>query len=814
MADFNEFDQGGGFKSLDSNDVRRLSSPIRGRIISMINRLSEDDASFLFDKLRETPGGTTLIQQSDLESIDRKYGLSGEFSFSNMFKLGPQGSSPETVQSTESLKAHLGARRRSSFAKATIASYTDRLSDGTSQGDIVYMTNTSPCPKFNKSNSPYEKVKKIWEGGLKKDMELMGATEGSLDLGLSARLNFLPEGTRQRVAEMFKAAYEAGIENGGEFERESYKNGRQVPIDLGSLNGSYSRNPAVATAPNEAERRRAINDSFKPFEMPNAFFNLLQDTDDLSKKIDPEYASLTVEYYLDGATETIQQMIDEYQTFKNLSSEEQKRQLENGGIFSKDVKKGITIFYASGLGVLELYKLGKISELGKGFTEGLGSHSTHFISQVQGVIEIVAGLYKVMYYIDHGKYKDAATQAGLSVISAIAEFAPTKTLELAGSLIGGRVNATLTSFLARFGGLGVYGGYVGLGITAVQLTQEFIIKPIAKSKFIEQYPNVLDELLDLERQQIEKECCTNIHPELYRNSKGQISVLMSPDGFIPFGREYKRTVRGESESLNSIPEPVAGARQPGPCESNGQIPLITTKRYIKVLSSQDSQFLGRLPSNMAGPPEEPVYIVDPRESEDPCKKKEIIVRPETGGGTTTPSEQEGGDFGDTGTEYVKDRTAGHTAFWSPNQEKNLQDATVQYNRAYTSDVYKFKIDSAKCKTGEIQNPQGQSSNYFPEDRDGFQPLAGLSGMTAGYYRIGTTIIARQIFETSNDQATIDSSAAGRDTSRTFWNGQWEVTTREYGFNVGGGGAGTGTKLRGITSFFYDPLNPPKPIRQV
>jgi hypothetical protein len=822
MADFNELDQGSAPR-IDKNDRRRQSDSDRGRIISMVNQLSDKDVEDLIELLRPTTSGVlgqtgdVPLSKSDLESIDRRYGFSGEYSFSNIFSIGLQSSSKESQDSINALKLHLGARRRSSFAKATISSYTDRLSDGLASSDIVYMTNSTPCDKFNRSNSPYERVKKLWESGeFKQEIDKWNtlATEGVLDLGISTKLDFLPKGTRQRVASMFKYAYEAGVTNQGEFSREIYNNGKQIPIDKGSLNGSYSRNPSVSLAINEAEKIKAINDSFNVFEMPTSYFNLLQDTDDLSKKLDPEYASLILEYYLTNAEEAIKQIGEEYQRFKNLSTDEQTRQLENGGIFSKEAKKYITIIYSSALGVLEAYKLTEIGALGKGFTEGLGSHTPHNVAMIQGVIEILAGLYKTIYYIDHKDYTYARKQAGYTIISALAEFAPTKTLEVVASILG-RTGLTgaerlLTQFLAGYGGLGVYGGYVGLGITAIQLSQEFIIKPINKSKLIELFPNVLDELLDLERRQIEKDCCTKIHPGLYRNSKGQVSILMTPEGFIPFEREYRRTVRGEGESLNKIDDVTAGPRQPGPCETNGQIPVTNSTRYLKILSSQDREFLGLPPRGFAGPPSSPVYIVDPRKSKDPCKDA-IIVRPESGTGTTPPS-GEGNDFGDVGTEYIKDRTTGYTPFWSPDQERNLQDATTQYNTAYSTDVFKFKIDAAKCKTGEISSvtPTGGGA----PDRDGFSPLAGESGMPGGFHRVGVTrIIEISVIEDTSSSATTDSSAMNGDGGRR-WTAMWEGYTRENGFSVGSGGAGTGTKLRGITSFFYDPLNPPKPIEPV
>ena len=810
----NIFDGGGSFSNNGDSSIR-VDSKNRDRVVSIINKLSKDDLESLYNDMRgverlafeRNTSQTNIINErytSRLQELDRKYNLSGENSLSKIFNFNESSqdfSGNKTKENFESLQFHIGASLRSKRVETISYNYFEKLNSGLASGDIIYVTNSRPCPKFDISKSPYERVKKIWEN-LKDNVGVFQTSDTNQTLAFQVKsdLSFLPEDTQNLVRDFLISGYNLELKNAGEFERTIYENGLQVPIDTGTSQGSYSKQPSVTLALNEKERLEAANELFQPYSLPPEIYQLFEKSLDGSKNITPEYATTILDYFFQNNKSTIEEFTKEYEKFKQLKPEEQKKQIQSGGFFENfSFKKGFVIGIMSILSVMEIAKLKDVLKSG----QGLEGHTAHTIAKYQGYLEIFANFIKTIYYYSNGKPLEGTKQFGIGIISALAEFGfPTAGIQLVSKAFP--TFAEALSFL--FGrGLGTAGGYVGLAISTLQFTHEFIVKPAQIRSIISQYQPMIDRLLDLERQMIEKECCVKIHPVLYRKTKGQLLVNMSPDSFIPFEAEYRRTVRGEGESLNSVEDVVAGPRQSSPCESNGQIPIGTTKRYIKVLSAQEQQFLGKLPSNVAGPPTEPIYIVDPRPNEDPCQKKEIVVRPSSGD-TNTTIEQEGGDIGDTSQSGL-DKTSGKTPNWSELEEKNLANAIVQYNSDYVSDVYKFKIDTSKCKTGEI--PTTSPGGGGAPDRDGFYAV-GESGMTAGFHRIGSAIIARQIFETRTLDNPLDTSTR----RSSFWNGEWEVTTREYGFNVGGGGAGTGTKLRGITSFFYDPLNPPKPIEMV
>jgi hypothetical protein len=813
----NIFDVGGSFsKNVDSSI--KVDSPDRDRVISIVNKLSKDDLESLYNDMKgvesrafeKNTSQTNIINERytiKLKELDTKYNLSGTNSLSEIFNFSEASrdfSGNTTKEYFELLQFHIGASLRSKKVETLAYNYFEKLNNGLSNGDIVYVTNSRPCPKFDMSKSPYERVKKIWEN-LKSNVGVFQGSDGDQSLGfrVKADLSFLPQDAQKMVRDFLVSAYNLELENTGEFERSIYENGFQMPIDVGSNQGSYTKQPSVTLAINEKEKLEAINDLFEPYSMPPEIYESFEKTSDGMKNITPEYAVAILDYFFQNNQSTIQEFTKEYERFKKLSPEKQKEQLNSGSFFENfTFKKSFVIGIMSILSVMEIAKLKEVIKSGS----GLAGHTAHTFAKYQGYLEIFANFIKTMYYYTNGKPLEGTKQLGIGIISALAEFGfPTAGLRLVSAF---PTFAESLSFL--FGrGLGAAGGYVGLAISALQFTHEFVVKPAKIRSIISQYQPMIDRLLDLERQMIEKECCVKIHPVLYRKTKGQLSVNMSPDGFIPFEGEYNRTVRGDGESLNSVEDVVAGPKQSNPCESNGQIPVSTSKRYIKVLSAQEQQFLGKLPSNIAGPPTEPIYIVDPRPNEDPCKKKEIIVRPSDGDRNSTIG-QEGGDIGET-SQYGLDKTSEKTPNWSELEERNLTNAIIQYNTNYISDVYAFKINAAKCKTGEI--PSVTPTGGGAPDRDGFSPLAGESGMPGGFHRVGISRIVDISIEEDFSSAATDSSAMGGSGGKN-WVAIWESYTRENGFSTGAGGVGTGNKLRGITTFFYDPLNPPKPIEMV
>ena len=806
MAD-NIFDSGRSFDmrfpdklSPRIRDQARIDSPARDNVITSVSKISDADLEDLYKLISlAKESQDPRIISNRLQELDLKYNLSGNQSLLNIFPIDPQLPTAGNVANQETitlLEFHTGARRRARTAERTLGDYFTKLNEGLESGDIVYMTHSRPCDKFDISKSPYERFKKIWEES-KGNLGLLIDGGGNL----KADISFLPADTRERARVFLVGSarppntWESGI-----FDRQQLQDGTQIPVDLGTINGSYANNEEYQKATNFSQKRQVANASLTPIFSPSLVIDVLENATDADlnpidssgkitkdennvKKLSPEYQSLIVQYLLDFKMQDVENFIKEYEEFKKLSTEEKKKR---GGVFQFSNKQKLVINVMAVLAGLELAKLPP---------EFIGDHhTTHSIAKSQGYVEIIANMYKSIYYFTQGKPDKAFNQLAIGGISAFSEFGwPTLAEEAIESVFPG--------MMGRFAGMG---GYVGLFISGIQFYNEFIAKP----KYSIKEFALKNELLDLERRLIENECCTTIHPDLYRKTGGQMSILLTDDEYIPVGREYNRTVQGQGESLNSIPlENGKTSVQSGPCDSNGQIPVGTQKRYIKFKSAFDVMSLeppGQLPTA-------PVYIVDPREDKDPCKKKERRESERKKAIEVKPSDQEGGDIGSL--DYQKDTTTSSPTFWSERQEQMAQLASQQYNMQYISDVYQFKIDAAKCKTGEIYNPSGPGGGGIP-DRDGFYPI-GQSGMTSGYHRIGTAIIARKIFTAVYEQeATGDPTGRDAASRREFWNGEWEVTTREYGFGVGGSGAGTGTKLRGITSFFYDPLNPPKPIEMV
>lgn len=794
MAD-NIFDTGGSFpRGTRSDNPIRIGSVDRDRVMSTISKISDEDLQALYadmnsvqERAQERNTSQTNIinerYQVQLRNLDQKYNLSDPDSLSNIFDFGEASRDPSgnlTREYFTLMQFHVGAKRRARLVEKTISNYIENIEEKSKSGDVVYMTNSTPCKKFDMSKSPYERFKKIWEES-KGNLALIIGSNGELKVDLS----FLPEGTRERASEFLRGSirppstWESGI-----FDREQLKDGVILPVDLGTTNGSYSQNIEYQNAKTFTERRQIANASISPITFPSGVQDFLEngldsDGNPNGNKLDNEYVSLMIQYLFDVNMEDVKNYIEEYQKYKNLTPEEQKKM--GGFIPNQTLKNQVVASYISALALLESAK-GPLDFVGKFDT-------IHTVAETQGYIELIANSFKILYYINKGKYKEATIQSGITFLSLFSEFGWPKFAE---KVITNAFPGFFTGAGAKFAGLG---GYVGLTISAGQFYHEFVTKP----KYAAREFAIKNELLDLERKMIENECCTKIHPDLYRKTGGQFSVLMTDDDAIPVGKEYTRTIQGPESNLNAISSGSTQPIQPGPCNSNGEMPVGIQKRYIKFKSAFDIDNMDA-PSSI---PSQVPYIIDPREDKDPCGRKNERE-------SQRKSQQGEGDIGLI--DYTPDTTNSVPPFWSPIQENNLQNAIVEYNTDYASDVYKHKIDSSKCKTNEIPttSPYGGGG---PPDRDGFYAV-GESGMTSGFHRIGSTIIARKIFETATDQATMDSSAAGRDTRRTFWNGEWEVTTREYGFNVGGGGAGTGTKLRGITSFFYDPLNPPKPIRQV
>lgn len=804
----NTFDTGLGFDfnqsyvSSRTSDKARIDSPERDRVIRSVSKISDVDLEMLYDLMnivKETGDVRPLANR--LKDLGDKYneGFDGIFPFNT----GDFRILNENNQTFKLLEFHVGARRRARTAARTLNSHTEQMNEKLRSGDIVYATNSTPCKEYDISKSPYERFKKIWEES-KGNLTNVVDNKGSLNVDLS----FLPEGTRQRAEEYLLGSlrppslWESGI-----FDREPLQDGAQVPIDLGTINRAPD-SIEYQNARTFQERKKIAYDLLEPVFTPRLIEDALQNVTDKDfnplnekldptndadkiKKLDPEYQALIAQYLLDVSMGDVQNFTQQFNDFTKMTKSEQLEFVKSGGFFGSDAKKNAVIGFVGVLTALELIKqpVDLLGEAGIDLPKVIGN--SHRLAVYQGYLEILLGAYKSMYYFMKGDVAGGVKQSAITLVSAMCEFGwPALIQQGATKIIGRNVLQELVA-----SGLG---GYVGLSITTMTTYWDLVVKP----KYQYRQLALGNELLDLERREIEDKCCKQINAELYRKTGGQLSILMTDSGYIPIGREYRRTIQGPGESLNAVTR-EDGKKLPvqdGPCESNGQIPVSIEKRFIKYKQSYDPNDL----SDVAGyETETPIYIVDPREEKDPCEKqkrikelreKAIIVRP-TGEG----------DIGQI--DYKEDVSSGSPVIWSENEEKQLEVASLQYNRQYISDVYKSKIDTAKCKTGEIPNPSEYGGGGAP-DRDGFYGV-GESGMTAGFHRIGSAIIARQIFETR----TLDNPLDTISRRSSFWNGEWEVTTREYGFNVGGGGDGSG-KLRGIVGFGYDPLRPPKPIRQV
>jgi hypothetical protein len=826
----NVFENGKGFRiplnpkpRLDgkgTDDIYRYDSPERDRMLTSIKKLSAGELKQLSEYLDfkpELPFNTRRVTNY-LEELDKRYGFTGNNSLKYFFDYN-QGNNLNILDAITRFQFHVGAAKRAKQASDQIRIHFERLQGDLRDGKTVYMSHTNPCPKFDKSKSPYERVREIWEKKLYTVEQ--PNPEVRVDPRVTVNLSFLPNDLQPEIRQLLLTAHRGEVENTGQFERTSYPNGTLVPINIPNISNQL-------TNVTEKERRDILNDSWTiatpPDDVQSMMTRTLVDGNifnswptlengrvvypkdiDGGAELDPEYKNLILQNFIlenEGAILEFQKMINE---FIDLNPDEQQRQINSGGLFSTEAKKYIT---SSVMGLLYIAEFTKIEEMvRKG--EGLDGHTPHTISRIQGLIEILANTYKSLYYLYNGEYGKAGKQIAIGIIAGVFEFG------LPSSLVQG-LTRLFPGVAASIEGIGagvLGGGYLGFTITSWQFVDE-AFKKTEKKRFEKEFPSIMDKLLDLERRMIEDECCTTIHPNLYRKSKGQLSILMTPDGFIPFETEYIRTNQGEGSTINSI-SPETGRSttvQAGPCDSNGQIPIRIKNRVIKVLTAEEQAFLDRgtesssLNTQSSEPWEKPsVYIVDPRTDPDPCATKR-----KRQGVTTKPGPDEGGSDTSESLRQLDTAPVGyHTPHWGETQERNLQTAIAQYNRSYNVDVFNFKINSAKCKTGEI--PSVVPGGGGAPDRDGFSPIAGQSGMPGGFHRVGISRIVDIKIEEDFSNAVTDSSALGGNGGSRNWVATWESYTRENGFSTGAGGAGTGIKLRGINSFGYNPLNPPKPI---
>jgi hypothetical protein len=790
MASNNPFDNGESLSQKTKSTVPVLITPSkeRDRVISGISKISDIDLETLnsyIDRARNSSGGITVSNESEklisfMRELDKNYSLTGDQSLLNNFPLIQRGTgfgNQDILRNTsifDALQFHIGARRRSRTIQRTSGDYFTKVNQGLDRGDVAMMTNTRPCNKYNMSKSPYERFRKIWEDSRGNLVNIINLPNGDLKVDLS----FLPPGTRERATELLRSSLTPSPVTVGDsitwqsglFDRDILPDGATVPVDLGTENGSYLTNPSQDPPKTVGE----VNERFNTLTFPREVFNLLENaadengrlTDDENpKKIDESYKDLVFQYTADELIANVELFVTEYEKFKNLTPPEQERSILSE---AKDV---FSISYMSLLSILEIKKLD---------AGGVLTHSGHTYAMYQGYVEAAASLLKTIYYIYKGKYRKAAEQGATGITSAFAEFIlPKIGKEVIGKIIGEQAASRLLS----------YGGYLGLILSTFQFYHDLVTVPTRKIREF----NLINELLDLERREIEKECCTKIHPNLYRKTKGQFSVQIIGDGFIPVGENYNRSVQGSRDTTNSVSSELVNPDKntTDPC-INGNPPKKTTRKYIKVRSYMDKLLDDTLPENVYGPREKRTYITDPREETDPCNKKSsriIEVRPDNNE-----------DIGQI--QYIEDQTSELATFWSTKQEEILEDATVQYNTSYCEDIYKHLIDSAKCRTGE--NPDSVTTTPTgTADRDGFFPLRDdLFGLSGGVYRVSIGTIDGG----SSMAQTMDSSTAtGRDWI-SIWDRAVNILSR--------GGGGNGTGLRGITSFGYDPLNPPKPRRQV
>jgi hypothetical protein len=836
----NVFENGKGFRiplnpkpSLDgkgTDDIYRYDSPERDRMVESIRKLSAGELKVLSEYLDFDPKASISRRRLEnyLEELDKRYGFTGNNSLKYFYEYN-QGNALYNEDAIIRFQFHVGAAKRAKQASDQLKIHYERLQGDLRDGKTVYMSHTNPCPKFDKSKSPYERVREIWEKKLFTVEQLTRETMPAklyANILVKADLSFLPLDLQVEVKELLLSAHLGEVENTGQFERTSYPNGTLAPINIPNISNQL-------TNVTEQERRDILNDSWTianpPSDVQSMMTRTLVDGNifnswptlengrvvypkdiDGGAELDPEYKNLILQNFIlenEGAILEFQKMINE---FIDLNPDEQQRQINSGGLFSTEAKKFITSSLMSLLYIAEFVKIEEMVRKG----EGLDGHTPHTISRIQGVIEIIANTYKSLYYLYNGEYGKAGKQIAIGIIAGVFEFG------LPSTLVQGltRLFPGIATALETVGIGGAAGGYVGLTIASFQFANE-LAKGNERKRFEKEFPSIMDKLLDLERRMIEDECCTTIHPNLYRKSKGQLSILMTPDGFIPFETEYIRTNQGGGSTINSI-SPETGRSttvQAGPCDSNGQIPIRIKNRVIKVLTAEEQAFLDQDKESQSGssldtqssePWEKPaVYIVDPRTDPDPCATKRNRRRNEV-----SPGPDEGGSDPSESLRQLDTSPVGyHTPHWGETQERNLQTAIAQYNRSYNVDVFNFKINSAKCKTGEI--PSVVPGGGGAPDRDGFSPIAGQSGMPGGFHRVGISRIVDISIEEDFSSAATDSTTMGGSGGKN-WVATWESYTRETGFSTGAGGAGSGTKLRGITSFGYNPLNPPKPIEPV
>jgi hypothetical protein len=624
--------------------------------------------------------------------------------------------------STEKAKSAIKTIRffnRASIAVRENKEYQEKVNNKLKMGDAIQTVTISPCPNVDMSKSPYEVFRRVYEERVRDTSlpepdpskifsEYMNNPKYFKD---SEESNSWMEGMRQDIRDYWEKSTGQGGQRALDpnlFTRgDRLSAGTNITLDMGTSNGTYGKESDVADALNTNDRKKIaslleskVNVMSPPHDIHTLMTNTIMNEDDwntnpagsslggkiaakgtdgypigydfpgLDSRDKPgsrEAESLSSEDIDRVARFALASMGKELEEF-NKEYELLKEEHHKGNILYK-MKPTVLKSFFTAAGILESYKWAKIAFEIKNTPPGQAVasvanlyHKFHSLGQLIGVVETFLGIYKTLTAISNGKPGDAMRDFGFTVLGAISEVAP-KALFL----------DILFPSLTRAGATGV----IGLALTTLTTYIDYVMKPFAQR----QNEEFLNRILDLERMWLEKECCTKIHPGVYRNTQGQVLIPLVKDEnpnsitktMIPAGSTYKRGFEPyEKETKISMP-----------CDHNGQI---NAPHYIGLRIEQS------------------VYI-DPNASATPTpigKPIDVFVPKSECDAPSQPNGPEPTIKGMSSNDIIPG--------WSAQRELSYQNVILSYNTLYVQNEFQAALDRAKCRAGLI--PEGGGNGYI------------------------------------------------------------------------------------------------------
>jgi hypothetical protein len=645
----------------------------------------------------------------------------------------------------EKLSRPVHSMDRANRAFETANEYYSEVDEKMKAGDAVQTHTVSRCPGVDMSGSPYEIAKRSWlaiiNGGSSLTLNLTPvytAVKPLLGKDTDSYIN--------KLTQDFNEYMSAGFLDPDLFKRdEPLASGTPVVLDLGTENGTYGEYQKTIDELDKANYMAGgldptrkynslseyLNSKISMFNPPAEIFYLLNNTLDEEEKplatdgkpldydfigIDPDPNSRKPALLSPQEKKEISEFMSKLsiESLNNFNDEYSKLKDEHAKKnFLYKMKPVVLTNVLVAIGAMEIEKWGKVlSKLENirstgvipdfnTFTKAFHD-TTHSISVVQGWLEGVLNVYKLVTNITNGKYGDAVRDGLFGAIGAVTEFG------LGNETIKNAVKALFPN-LVEMGAT----GYIGIGLTLFSTLIDYGIRPLVKKK----NEKMINDLLDAERMWLEKECCQKFHPELYRKTRGQALIPVvadtaanSIDGVkIPIGPSPKRGY--DPDFLNSKP-----CQPPRINEKQEYIGLYRQSSSLRTEPGQGNVILGA-PKMIPFNPND--------KSTNKCNK---------------PAQLRGIEVSPTSNLLLHEAIPA----WSKQTEKDYQSGIFSYNLNYVVNSYLGKIREADCRIGKLTNDDGtggggsidyQNGGKIPLDSGGDTTLGSVGyGRRIVYYR--------------------------------------------------------------------------------